>query len=151
TSRTSPNVDGAHSNNSFQMRYIKIENDPTVENSSSAMLDLPMGAEVLFAGLYWSGQIRNASGTTETSQRRVKFRPPGAAAYNDLVADQFDSITSGNIRSYQSFDDVTEIVRAAGSGAYTVADVASTNFAINIWAGWSLVVTYRDADQPLRD
>jgi uncharacterized repeat protein (TIGR01451 family) len=153
TSRTSTNVDGAHSNNNFQMRYIKIENDPTVDNSSSAMLDLPAGAEVLFAGLYWSGQIANASTTSDFNQRRVKLRPPAAVAYNDLVADQYDGIVtpSSNTRAYQSFDDVTGIVQAAGSGVYTVANVESTNFANNVWGGWSLVVTYRDADQPLRN
>lgn len=139
-----------HSNNTFTMRHIKIENDAGVFSSSSATLSMPAGATVLFAGLYWSGVLANG-GASETLARQVKLRQPGAAGYTTLAVQQFDTMSVGGRKQYQSFRDVTAIVAAAGNGVYTVADVDSVNFAANVWGGWSLVVAYRDAAQPLRN
>ncbi|MGO4778362.1 SDR family NAD(P)-dependent oxidoreductase, partial [Lysobacter sp. 2RAB21] len=53
--------------------------------------------------------------------------------------------------AYQGFDDVTALVRAAGNGAYTVANVQTTPRALgsggSSWGGWALVVAYRDPAQ----
>lgn len=141
---------GTHSNNEFSMRHIRIENDASVFSSSNATLAMPTGATVLFAGLYWSGSL-NGGGASETLARQVKLRAPGAGNYATLAAQQFDSLLVGAGKQYQAFRDVTSIVQAAGNGVYTVADVDSFNFAANVWGGWSLVVVYRDLDQPLRN
>lgn len=148
-SRTSSAPDGGQSNNQFSMRHIRIENDNSVFSSSSARLDLPPGATVLFAGLYWSGSLQDTG--SETNARRVKLRPPGAASYTEHSATKFDTLLSAARKPYQGFVDVTAIVSQAGSGDYTVADVDSFNFATNVWGGWSLVVAYRDQNEPLRD
>ncbi len=42
---------GNYSNNSFAMGYVDVDGDPTTFDSSNATLNLPTGAEVLFAGL----------------------------------------------------------------------------------------------------
>lgn len=45
---------------------------------------------------------------------------------------------------------MTALVRAAGSGTYTAGGIAVQN-GEDRWAGWSLVVAYRDATQPPRN
>jgi uncharacterized repeat protein (TIGR01451 family) len=153
TSRMDNDPDGPASNNLFTMRHIKIENDPNVLFSSSrARLELPAGATVLFAGLYWSGALANA-GASETQARRVKMRAPGASGYTEYSASagKFDTMTVGSRKQYQGYVDVTDAVIQAGNGDYTVADVDAVNYASNVWAGWALVVVYRDPDEPLRN
>ncbi|WP_162314899.1 DUF11 domain-containing protein [Pseudoxanthomonas yeongjuensis] len=142
-----------HSNNQFTMRHIKIENDPNVLLSSSqARLELPPGATVLFAGLYWSGSLAGSTGS-DFDARRVKLRLPGAGNYIELVAEQLDimSAPGSGRRQYQAFEEVTDILSADPNGDYVVADVASLNFSADTWGGWSLVVAYRDQTQPLRN
>lgn len=42
-------------NNSYTMAFVDFDTDPSTFNASAAYLDLPSGAEVLWAGLYWGG------------------------------------------------------------------------------------------------
>ena len=146
---TSPGGNNTHSNNDFQMRHLKVENDASVFSSSSATLSMPAGATVLYAGLYWSGALNE--GQLDTDARRVKLRAPGATSYTVHTAEQFDKLEIGSHDEYQGFRNVTSIVATAGNGVYTVADVHAFNFDSNVWAGWSLVVVYRDPSQPLRN
>ena len=44
-------------NNDRTMTWIDADTDPATFNSSSADLALPAGASVLFAGLYYGGQL----------------------------------------------------------------------------------------------
>ncbi|MFN9272716.1 MAG: hypothetical protein ACK6DO_06805 [Planctomycetia bacterium] len=127
------------------MQFIDIDADATTFSSSSAVLDIPAGSEVLFAGLYWGGRVL---GTTQfDAADNVKFRGPGDSGYQDLTATVFSSTTQGapttGARNYQGFKDVTSLVQARGEGTYTVANVQA-NEGKNYSAGWSLVVAYRD-------
>ncbi len=131
---------GNLNNNDFTMVYVDTDGDASTFSSSSATLTLPAGATVSWAGLYWGGDTNNALRT------QVRFGTP-AAGYALLTATQLDA--SGN--DYQGFVDVTARVQAGGNGAYRVADVRSTNNSSNRHAGWSLIVLYQDATQPIRN
>ena len=134
----------ALNNNAYSMRYVDVDADPTTFSSSSAALDLPAGATVLFAGLYFGGRTT----TTAPNRGSVRLRVPGAAGYQNLTgALDLSTVVAG---AYQAFADVTTQVRAAGSGAYTVANVTASN-AVDRYAGWALVVAYRDESQPARN
>jgi hypothetical protein len=74
-------------NNNVWMIHVDVDTDASTFNSSTATLNLPAGAEVLYAALYWSGQSDDV-----TARRTVKFKPPGQAAYVDLVSMQTDAI-----------------------------------------------------------
>ena len=126
--------------NDHNMQYVDIDADGTTFSSSSATLTLPAGATVLWAGLYWGG----VSGTATRNQ--VRLATP-VAGYVTLTAAQLD-VAAGNI--YQGYLDVTAGVLAGGNGTYTVANVLSTT-GTNNFAGWSLVVAYRDAAAPQRN
>ncbi|WP_157069428.1 MopE-related protein [Sandaracinus amylolyticus] len=110
---------------------------------STAVLDLPAGAVVTHAYLYWAA-IRTAPDDTVTL-----VRPDGSSG--DVTAVSF-WVAPPDV--YQGVADVTAIVRAHGAGAYTVGDVGSREIA-NVasptaFAGWWMVVLHRVEGAPLR-
>jgi uncharacterized repeat protein (TIGR01451 family) len=129
----------ATNNNDWNMQYVDIDGDGSTFNSSSASLTIPPGASVVWAGLYWGGS--STSGTRSV----MRFSTP-AAGYATVTASQLDVRGS----AYQGFADVTARIQAGGSGTYTGADVRSTTGS-NRFAGWSLVVVYRNPADPPRN
>ena len=122
---------GVINNDNFVMQYVDVDGDPSTFASSTATLSLPSGATVLFAGLYWGGVSSSASRNT------AKLALPGGG-YTVITAQQLDVIGT----SYQGFLDITSQVRAAGNGAYAVADVQSAPGQSDVYAGWAIVVVY---------
>lgn len=143
---------GAANNNNHDMEYVDVDADPSTFSSSSATLDLPPGARVLFAGLYYGGRTSAGTGGSPApnadARGMVRFRPPGAPSYEALsgAVDDSDSVSA----AYQGFVDVTQQVAVAGPGAYTVADVQAGT-GQDRYSGWALVVAYRDDVPPPRN
>lgn len=143
----------AANDNYYDMVYVDRDDNPATFNSSSANLILPSSATVLWAGLYWGGEIDSIEDgipAPDPSQRyRVRFGTPLTLGYLYMTGSLVGSSTY-NGDDYHAFVDVTSMVRAAGNGTYRVADVqAGTGYDCD--AGWSLVVAYRDPSQPLRN
>ncbi|NTY02256.1 S-layer family protein [Deinococcus sp. JMULE3] len=132
---------GTTTNNSVYMVPIDLDGDAATTNSSSASLNLGAGSSVLFAGLYWSGISSSA-----TNRAGVRLATPATGTSVALTASRTSVIGS----NYQSFVDVTTLVQAGGSGTYTVGNIAS-NAGASSWAGWSLVVAYRNSSLPTRN
>lgn len=148
-SRTHTAGSGGLNNNStgVSMIHLDVDGDGSTFNSSRATLNLPAGSTVLFAGLYWSAQAPAST----ANRNQVRFALPGGG-YATITADQFDSLTGSSSRiDYQGFADVTAQVSAAGNGEYAIANIANGyNATNNTWAGWSLVVAYRNSGLPMR-
>lgn len=121
----------AQNNNAWPM--VSVDALGTGTRSSTAVLDVPAGAEVVAARLYWAG---GCAGTVPP----VRVAPPGGAltTVGDVVVDR-----SGG-QAYQASADVTDLVRAGGAGTWGVADVCATE-AVGGFAGWALVVVHRPA------
>lgn len=135
-------------NNDFTMTYVDIDGDASTFNSSAAALVMPAGSQVLFAGLYWGARTNSSYPTGQTALRdNVKFKAPGDSGYTNLTGTTIGTTNS----SYHSFKDVTNIVRAAGAGTYTMANVQAISQASDYYAGWSLVVAYRAPGEPARN
>jgi uncharacterized repeat protein (TIGR01451 family) len=145
TSCLNAQAGGGGNNNDFQMVDIDIDGDPATFSSSSSRLSLPADATVVFAGLYWVGHRTPA----DTARFRVKLKAPGDSVYTELTA-QAQDVAAIDANGYAGFVDVTERVRAAGAGVYTVADVR-TNTGAGLWGAWSLVVAYGDPASPPRN
>ena len=116
-------------------------------------MTLPTGATVLWAGLYWSADTSAgtngvaATNTTTTGMGTVKFAGPDGA-YTTLTAAAGDVLTSSvQPTRYRSFKDVTSLVQTGGS--YKVANVQAGT-GQDRYAGWSLMVAYRRAADPVR-
>lgn len=115
------------------------------EAVSGAVLDVPGGAEIQWAGLYWAG-------IDEDLPAEVSLAGPGGS-WTDLGAGS----TGGTSPGAQAFVEVTALV--SGSGAYWVA---TGNHQLSTsecdhwpigwgadcieprWAGWSLTVVYAE-------
>lgn len=118
---------------------------------SSALLDLPAGAEVTHAFLYWAGRRTGSTAdTTVTVDRQGGFAATPVTANRSFTLAQ----TGGQV-IYESVADVTTLVRTNGEGTYRIGGVDSINpVGVSqdvLFAGWSLVVLYRLDSEPTRN
>lgn len=150
TAAATATADSSLNNNAYSMAYVDVDSDSSTFNSSSATVTLPSGATVLFAGLYWGGEVAAGSGgnaaPNASARGTVKLKPAGASTYSTVTATTVDD---GAI-IYQGFADITSTVRAAGNGTYTVANVQTATGQDRL-GGWTIVVAYRDTAQPARN
>lgn len=143
-------------NDKYMGSNIDVDADAATLNSSSANFTLPPCGAVAFAGLYWGAGIAiNQSGDGGTSNGAnpmtvgnwnvVKLKVPGATGYATVTASKTDTITTV-FHAYQSFADVTALVQqGAGTGTYTIANVACDTNKWNTFGGWTLAIVYRDS------
>jgi uncharacterized repeat protein (TIGR01451 family) len=136
-------------NNSYAMEYVDVDADPSTFNSSTAGLTLPAGAEVLFAGLYYSG---NTAAGGEPERATTLLNTPAPGGYLTVTADQIDDFNSSDPTQhiYGGFADITALVTAGGSGNYTVANVQAEQGSDH-HAGWGIVVAYHAESDPPRN
>jgi large repetitive protein len=151
---------GNYDDDNFYMIDVDADGDPGTFNSSRAKLNLPVGASVRFAGLYWGADLdgtdsdddgNGVDARNRSLLRNVKLDTPAAGGYMDITGGIIIGCNGTNncngnlsaIDDYQAFKDVTALVSAGGSGFYTVANVQAAR-GENEHAGWSLVVVYED-------
>ena len=147
------NID-SQNNNNYTM--VGVDTDGyLVTTTSTAMLALPRVPRCCSPGLYWgadqlAGNNGGAAPPPATANvRQALFKPPGST-YRAVTATTLDSGTGNNTNRYQAFVDVTAAVAAAGGGTYSVGNVRAGTGG-DRYAGWSLVVAYRDTAQPARN
>ncbi|MFF5565945.1 DUF3344 domain-containing protein [Streptomyces sp. NPDC012623] len=136
----------------FDMFYSDVDDDPLTYNSTRAELRLPDRARVNYARLYWGANLRVGEQKPPAASGRVLLAEPGGR-YKEVLADTpIGHRAGGGADAFQASADVTPLVRASGSGMYTVAqiNVAMGRSAVGAWGGWTLVVAYRKDDAPLR-
>lgn len=117
-----------------------------VTNSSSAMLNLNSNQIIQNAYLYWAG---SGSGDFNVKLNNIS-----------VTADRtFSNVnTFSGLNYFSAFADVTSQVISNGNGIYTLSDldISQTlvdepgfcNFRTN-FAGWALVIVYRDPNLPI--
>ena len=139
-------------NGDYEMFYTDVDKDPNTYNSSRAGLRLPPGSRVSHARLYWGGNLRVGEQKPPKDNRRVLIAEPGGR-YKEVLADTvIGHRTSARSDAFQASADVTALVRASGSGSYTVAqiNIAGGRSSAGAWGGWTLVVAYENKRAPLR-
>ncbi len=128
-------------------------------NGSSAELDLPE-AEVLYAELLWGGSYQyspedvsmflNSPVTLEANGATMMVTPSLDTAMT-LLETAFDGFA---VRYYMRSANVTDFVKQAGKGTYSVSAVPATQTtatnSLNA-AGWTLVVAYRNEGAAMRN
>ncbi|MGY6652166.1 DUF7927 domain-containing protein [Amycolatopsis sp. TRM77291] len=150
--------------NASPVSWIKTDPAAPGNTASAASLNVPAGAKVLNARLYWQFNPVASSGTSGDGNRgnQVSVKAPGSGTYQRITAETYDwfpATTTGGfptLYAYGGAADVTSLVESAGAGQYTVADIqacqgqsiSGTN--LGCWGGWSLVVAYELPSEPLR-
>jgi uncharacterized repeat protein (TIGR01451 family)/MYXO-CTERM domain-containing protein len=136
----SPGANQAEANNGITL----------AQSRSTSMLNLPAGATVTHAFLYWGA--RHASATADTA---VVLDRPGGFSQNVAATASFNAAAGAGQFYYQSVANVTSVVQANGNGAYRVFGVDSVSLPnLNqevAYAGWYLVVFYSLASDPPRN
>lgn len=118
------------------------------ENSSSATLDIPFGARVVAARLYVNTSLTSATGAV-----RVRLDgPDDGYTYTDLAAatpgvpkvrESAGSSSRSAVPMRQAVWDVSDYVRTAGRGTYTVADIMFERAGAYLpYATWTIVAAY---------
>lgn len=118
------------------------------QNSSSAVLDLPVGSTVLHAELVWSGSFgyngQIPISVVDDPNSLVTFITPDGKSYLISKNPNTSQQTPGSTGYYMRSADVTAIVSMAGT--YTVGGIPGTLAAANDSAnaaGWTLAVVYQ--------
>ncbi len=164
--------------NDYYTKYVDIDGDASTFNSSSAILDIPAGSTVVWAGLYWQGFLHSCDsgdsnvcrfhGDTSISSdsvdvstgaanaHQVKFKQPAATEYTVVTAQTVDYIYYSSAKGtvYSGFANVTGLITASGAnGTYTVADLQSMEgkWGYGNYGGWSLFVIYEDPNGTLHN
>lgn len=140
---------GFTDNNTRFGQYVNVYPEAGIFSSSSANLILPECSEITFAGLYWGGYLTQWNSRYDT-RNNVKLKLPGAADYIDITAQMSFKPYDNN---YQNFADITSFVTANGSvnGTFTLANVVANTDNINLEAGWTIVIVYKNEFKPLRN
>lgn len=158
-------------NNRLSMEPVDVDGDASTFSSSTAQLHLPAGSTVLWAGLHWNaatdvpaaaqlyGSTYEVPPPSVAKRFQVRLRTPSSGSYTALDAqpadgahrDTWDDTNPGGTVSYGAFVDVTDLVRAGGSGAYTVADVQACRGFGGCFGSWSLTVAIANRSMPPRN
>src|SRR5262245_42977289 len=91
------------------------------EARTTAILDLPPGATVNYARIYWAGLLADATGADDA----ILLERPGGALSATISADDSATVDRGVRLWYQSSADITTQLQANGDGAYRVSGLAS--------------------------
>ena len=151
------------SNNDVVMNNINL--DGAAVNSTSSNLILPAGvkdSDILYAALYWQGRFTTTDWTNKASQAStVKLKLPGSTYQTiSTIPTKFNQVNLGGYNNYQGVADITSLLKnsvktyATPSGysqTIWVADVLSSTNNKNYFGGWSIVIVYKDAAQPLKN
>ena len=127
------------------------------QNGSSSELFLPEASEIIYAELVWGGSwaYRDEDVSAFIDDPVTLTTPAGANSVTQDVAFTLDETSSGfEVHYYVRSADVTDLVAAGGAGTYTVSGVPATQDAtVNELngAGWSLIVAYRNQNQPAQN
>ena len=151
-------------NNNQAVAYTDVDSVTlTPNNSSAAQLKLPVtGANILWARLYWGGRT---SGTTAPTSQTISFSANGSATgYQTYTATQnvptaaesqltiFDP-GYANTKAYAAWADVTTQMRTVGASPILLAGGltgALVNDNLGAYAGWTVVVAYRQSTESVR-
>lgn len=155
-------------NNEFDLVYVDVDDDPATHNSSMARLDIEPDAEIVWAGLHWHGLLESQQEgrihprwnppVDPEARFRVTVTTPTSEKFTVDADDRWDqpAIPPGGSghRTYGAYADVTDLVRTAGDGRWTVGDIQTCTgpaFALGCIGGWTMTVVYAAENEPARN
>lgn len=148
-------TDASSANDSYYL--CGYHNDTTtggLANSTTSSLQLPAGAKVLWAGLYWQAIVANGSFNTNMT---VKLRQEeGSNTYTDITPDRLDYLQDGGYSGYTSYSAFADVSEYFGEGKwnegnYTVANIPVYEgkiTSLGSYGAWALVIAYTNTDDP---
>lgn len=127
--------------------------------STEAVLQLPAGAVVTYARIYWSASAANVVATPGNQiilSRKTADRS-GTVFSIPLTADVMSTVphaTSTFGTAYQGSADITDLVKTQGPGAFLVQQIVTDKIKDvdlnSIYGGWWMAVFYQLPTEPTR-
>lgn len=151
-STTCPGNTTNNADDNLVTRYWDVDGDSSTFNSSSSDLQIPTGATIKKAYLYWQGRT-TASSSANATQIKLKAPGKGYVTLNAPSANMHWDGSRGSYFPYQGSVEITNYMN--GSGTYTVGDI--TTYAggyldrLGAYGAWSIVVVYTKDDETLRN
>lgn len=154
---------GVHNNvtDMTHTRAVPQLTDAGAENSSSARLTIPAGANVVYAQLSWMGSSGVSTGATPTNStgiycsvpagipadRQIMVQRGASGPISAVAPDMIDGGTppaAGRAGIYVANADVTSLFQSGESGTEETISVGNlwTGTGRSCFAGWSLTVVY---------
>lgn len=116
---------------------------------SAAVLQIPVGATVAYARLYWSSLYKEDNSPTST----VTIDRPGSGGFSHQITVGSSDIQATG-QAFQGTADITALLQKHGAGVYRVGGFAKAELVdrndANLYAGWGVVVVYKQSSEPLR-
>lgn len=140
-------------NDGYPSFYVDKDNDPSTFSSSSDSLNLSSCSDITFAALFWGGLAdENTTGYPNRGNIKLKF---DKGNYINIAADEIVNGVSSIGLSYHCYKDLTSIIKQYGKTnlRLTIANVLGINnitLQSGSFAGWNLVVAYRNEQENLR-
>ncbi len=148
-------ADAANTNDTYYLCGYNVDTTTAgLTNSTKSELRLPMGAKVIWAGLYWQAIVANASFNTNMT---VKIRQEeGSNTYNNVTPDRLDYLQDAGASGYTSYSAFADVSQYFGQGKwnegnYTVANIPVYEgkiASLGSYGAWTLVVAYTNANDP---
>ncbi|TVX93245.1 DUF7507 domain-containing protein [Paenibacillus agilis] len=118
------------------------------QDSSSAILQIPAGAEILRAQLTWSGYFD--VNTRALVKNPVTFTTPSAGTVSIVPQISNYKVLNATSLAYSNTSDVTSLVSGPGTFSVGAIPVTLVNNDLNIYGGWTLQVAYSLPNLPFR-
>lgn len=122
---------------------------------TTGVLQLPTGATVTYARIYWSSSLNEGYLPSTT----IVIDRPGAGGFKEIsvTADPKDVVrdSGGSSLVFQASADISSILRTYGPGAYRIRGYATSPL-VDLgqdvaWVGWGALVAYRNDADPIRN
>ncbi len=125
------------------------------KNSSTARLDIPMGAKVLSAGLYWGGRNGSRSSPSSAGINTLYLKGPGGSyeAITSPAGEHHRLGIEASNDAYIAYADVTDVIKLRGAGNYSAGGLTAATGnggSLGHYGGWALVVLYELQSKPFR-
>lgn len=130
------------------------DNGTTLLNSSGAVLDIPVGKTILWAGLFWQGYMVNWTDAQKEAGKSIKYKHANDGSYTSVTNAEMNWVYFDSSRFYyQSYINMTSYVQSQGAGTYWVGDIATTEGqpAGGSFGAWSMVVVYQDSAEAFKN
>jgi len=150
---------GASNNNGINMMHVDYDNgrtsnyEATTLNSSAALVDIPTGKKVLWAGLTWQGYMVNWTDAQKEAGHTIKYKHESDSYQTETNAEMNWVYFNASRMYYQGFVDITSYVDQHGGGYYWVGDLVTTlgQPTGGSFGAWALTVVYEDFDESFKN
>ena len=141
-------------NNHYELCGYQVDAGTT--SSTTAELDMPSGAEIQWAGLYWQSIVKQ-SDYDFSNQMTIQIKKDSESYENvtsttlDYYDENYQTSGGSSTYSYSAFTEVTDVLSSNNweDGNYTVANIPTYEGVIDslgTYGAWALVVIYSDIE-----